>query len=118
MATGIPMRAITKAHIELAFELYADSVCVGDYRLSGGTLFKTGVEFLVFPVQPGVCDGVVLKVGDQRMLVREADLGQAFQPVAGDYVQCGCGNTRYDVIAGVLDLTASLWTLYCRRKYV
>jgi hypothetical protein len=116
MAAGIPMRALTKAQIDLAFTLHADSVCEGAYYKNGATLFKSSVKFLVFPVPPGDCDGSVLKAGDQRMLVRESGLGQDFQPASGDYVQCGCGNTKYGVLSGALDFTASVWTLYCRRR--
>ena len=111
------MKALVQAQIDLAFVLHADSVCLGDYYKSGGTLFKSAVTFLVFPLRPGECDGSVLKAGDQRALVRESDLGQDFQPTTGDYIQCGCGSTKYDVISGVLDFTASVWTVFCRRRY-
>ena len=118
MAASFFMRARAKAQMDATFALYGDSVCQGDYYRSGGTLFKAGVTFLVYPLRPAECDGTVLKAGDQKALVRESDLGQAFQPAAGDYLQAGCGNAKYDVIAGVLDVTASVWTLFCRRRYV
>ena len=111
------MRAMAKAQIDAAFALRGDSVCQGDYYKSGGTLFKAAVTFLVFPLRPGECDGTVLKAGDQKALVRESDLGQSFQPAAGDYIQCGCGSTKYQVISGVMDFTASVWTLFCRRQF-
>lgn len=112
------MRALTKAQVDAVFTLHADSVSQGAYYQSGGTMLKPSLTLLVFPLRPGEWDGVMLKPGDLRALIREAELEKRFQPAAGDYIQTSSGGPNYEVIAGVLDVTGSVWTVYCRRRLV
>ncbi len=116
MGSLIPLKSIVAAQVESAFKLFADIVCVGDYYRTGAALFKSGVHFLVYSVPDALCDGTMIKAGDCRLLVRVSEIGSGWQPASGDYVDCGCGSAKYDIICGVMDGTNTLWTLYGRRR--
>jgi len=117
MATPVDLAALVVSGLAAAFATFPGAVCTGDYTKSGGTVFAAGISFLITPLPAGDCDGVFAKAGDQRALVRVSEIGTAFQPAAGDYIACGCGSTKYTVISGVLDVTQSYWTIFCRRSY-
>jgi len=117
MAGSADIAGAVLAAVNAAFACFAGIVCVGDYTKSGGTVLASGVNFLIAEVPPGDCDGVFVKAGDQRALVRVSEIGTAFQPAAGDYIACGCGSTKYTIISGVLDPTQMFWSLFCRRTY-
>jgi len=110
------LKALAVAQLDLAFQIHSECVVTGDYRAAQGPVIKAGAKFLVFPLHPGECDGVNLKPGDQKALVRCTEIGTAFQPAAGDYVSVGDGGVVYTVMSGVLDFTGSGWTLYVRRS--
>ena len=118
MATGIPMKALVQAQIDLMFQLHAESVVEGDYYRSGNVLLKSGIHLLAFPLRPAECDGVILKAGDQKVLLRINELGiYAFQPASGDYIgtELEDGNVVFHVLSGVEDSAWVYWMLFCRR---
>ena len=116
--TALPMKAMVQAQLDLAFQIHAESVVEGDYYRSGNVLAKSGIHVLAFPLRPVECDGVNLKAGDQKVLLRVNELGiYAFQPTAGDFIatELQDGTVSFHVLSGVVDFAWVYWTLFCRR---
>jgi len=114
------LAAVVQAAMDSLFLSQADSTFEGDYYRSGNTLVKAGVTFLAMPMRASECDGVTVKAGDVKLLMRVNDLGvYAFERAVGDNIQTELqdGNVSFEVIAGAVDFAWVYWTLYCRRNY-
>jgi len=108
----LPVRQVTQTAIDLLFATYADVARAGTYNRDGST---ATVTMLVFPVHHALADGTVIKPGDDKILIRAADVAMLGQPRAGDTIDELDVSQRWDVLAVELDMTQQLWTLFCRR---
>ena len=73
------------------------------------------VHALVLNYQSGDIDGTVVKVGDEKVLIRSRELAGMINPEPGDGLEETHGAIVRDVIAARQDATESFWTLQTRR---
>ena len=73
------------------------------------------VRALVLNYHSGDIDGTVVKVGDEKVLIRSRELAGMINPQPGDVLEETHGAIVRDVIAARQDATESFWTLQTRR---
>jgi hypothetical protein len=59
---------------------------------------------------------VVIQPGDEKVLVRAAELAGINAPASGDYLIEATTGQRRDVLSAMLDATGLLWTLQTARS--
>ena len=113
-SSSLPLKTFAAAVWETAFALHAEAVVSGTYYQGGSSLASCSA--LKSVVRAWECDGSVLKAGDEKLHIRVSEVGKTFQPASGDSFTETGGTVFHDVIAGALDPTETVWTLYTRRR--
>jgi hypothetical protein len=75
-----------------------------------------GVTMLVASYRPRELGTVVIQPGDEKILVRAAELAAIGSPASGDYLVEATTGQRRDVLAAKLDATGLLWTFQTARS--
>lgn len=112
---------MTERALERAWQLSGSFVHSCTYVVPAGFNPATGltrssetnvaVQALIATMRPRELDLVVTQPGDERVLVRAAELGSVV-PVRGDYL-VGPDGTRRDVQAARKAAGGIVWLLYC-----
>jgi len=74
------------------------------------------VTMLVAAYRPRELGTVVIQPGDEKVLVRAAELAAVGSPAAGDYLVEATTGQRRDVLSARLDATGLLWTFQTARS--
>ena len=107
----------------LAAELVRDATYYRPASFSPATGLTTAAEqtasvkALAASYRPQELGTVVIQPGDDKVLVRAAELTAIPSPAAGDYMVEATSGQRRDVLAAKLDATGLLWTLQTVRSY-
>lgn len=121
--SAIPLKRMVRRGLDLGFALGAE--IVKDLALLkegwGGGLVPPGslrvlVKGMVTNYRSGDIDGTVVRVGDEKVILRTWELAGVLRPAAGDYLEEVSGFIRWLIIAARQDPTESLWTLQARRE--
>lgn len=75
-----------------------------------------GVTMLVAAYRPRELGTVIIQPGDEKVLVRAAELAGIASPAVGDYFIEATTGQRRDVLAAMLDVTGLLWTFQTVRS--
>lgn len=106
----------------VAVELVRDATYVRPASFSAATGLTTateqtaGVKALMTNYRPQELGTVVIQPGDEKVLVRAAELTGITAPASGDYLVEASTGQRHDVLAAKLDATGLLWTLQTARS--
>jgi hypothetical protein len=106
----------------VAVELVRDATYYRPASFSKATGLTTSVEqtaavkALVTNYRPQELGTVVIQPGDDKVLVRAAELTGITALAAGDYLVEATTGQRRDVLAAKLDATGLLWTLQTARS--
>ncbi len=84
--------------------------------LTAATEQKAVAKALVASYRAHELGTVLIQPGDEKVLVRAAELAGITSPVAGDYLVEATSGQRRDVLAAKLDATGLLWTLQTVRS--
>lgn len=84
--------------------------------LTTATEQTASVKALTTNYRPQELGTVVIQPGDDKVLVRAAELTAIPSPAAGDYLVEATSGQRRDVLAAKLDATGLLWTLQTVRS--
>jgi len=84
--------------------------------LTTATEQTASVKVLVANYRAQELGTVVIQPGDDKVLVRAAELTAIPSPAVGDYLVEATSGQRRDVLAAKLDGTGSLWTLQTARS--
>jgi len=122
--SALGLKAIIGPNLDRAFDLAGEMVrdCVF-YKTESSestalltmTALSASVKALVGSYRSGDIDGTVVRVGDERLIVRAAELAGITSPGAGDYLIETVSGIRREVIAARLDPTGTFWTVQARR---
>ncbi len=77
---------------------------------------EAAVHGLFSGYRSGDIDGSVVRVGDEKCLVRASEMSGIYAPGLGDVLTEAATGLRWEVIAGRLDPTGSFWTFQVRRS--
>ena len=77
--------------------------------------FTVVVKGMVTNYRDQAIPGALALVGDEKIMVRAAELEALMQPAAGDYLEEVSGFVRRRIVAALLDPTASFWMFQTRR---
>jgi hypothetical protein len=77
---------------------------------------SANVTALVASYRPRELGTVVIQPGDEKVLVRAAELAGINAPASGDYLIEATTGQRRDVLSAKLDATGMLWTLQTARS--
>lgn len=124
--SGISIKGRVSRAVNLAFSVYAELLKRATFKkiiayapdpFTGANVNvygTAGVTYLPLSFSSRDADGVSVIFGDEKWLVKAADLAAISPlPSSGDWFEIG-GN-RYDVRAAILDPTENLWTFQIRR---
>lgn len=106
----------------VAAQLVRDAVYYRPASFSAATGLTTSAEqtaavkALIANYRPQELGTVVIQPGDDKVLVRAAELTAIPSPAAGDYFVEAVTGQRRDVLAAKLDATGLLWTLQTVRS--
>ena len=106
----------------VAVQLVRDAVYYRPASFSKATGLTTATEqtaavkALVTNYRPLELGTVVIQPGDDKVLVRAAELTAIPSPAVGDYLVDSSTGQRRDVLAAKLDATGLLWTLQTARS--
>ncbi len=119
-----PLQSTTAATLKLAFDLAADLVISAAYnRISGPSydaLTKpppviTSVSALIVRYSSGDIDGASIQPGDEKGLIRVAELSADLVTGPEDYLVELFSGLQRSVVAARLDSTRQIWILQLRR---
>jgi len=120
----ISLKRIVRDALDTAFVIASDIVreltlTKQESEPYTGFMFPDSVQVtvraLVLNYRSGDIDGTVVKVGDEKVLIRSRELAGIINPSAGDVIEETHGAILRDVIAARQDATESFWTLQTRR---
>lgn len=122
--SAIPLKRIVRRGLDIGFELGAEIVkdlALLKEGLGGGGLVPLGsmrvlVKGMVTNYRSRDIDGTVVRVNDEKVLLRTWELAGVLHPVAGDYLEEVSGFIRWLIIAARMDPTESFWTIQARRE--
>jgi hypothetical protein len=77
--------------------------------------FTVAVKGMVTNYRDQAIPGALALVGDEKIMVRAAELEALMVPAAGDYLEEVSGFVRRRIVAALLDPTASFWMFQTRR---
>ena len=106
----------------VAVELVRDATYYRPASFSRATGLTTSAEqtaavkALMTNYRPQELGTVVIQPGDDKVLVRAAELAGITAPATGDYLVEAATGQRRDVLAAKLDATGLLWTLQTVRS--
>ncbi len=106
----------------VAVELVRDATYYRPASFSAATGLTTATEqtaavkALVANYRPHELGTVVIQPGDDKVLIRAAELAAIPAPAAGDYLVEAATGQRRDVLAAKLDATGLLWALQTVRS--
>ena len=106
----------------VAGELVRDVTYVRPASFSAATGLTTAAELtsavkaLIASYRPQELGTVLIQPGDDKVLVRAAELAGIPTPATGDYLIEATSGQRRDVLAAKLDATGLLWTLQTVRS--
>lgn len=106
----------------VAAQLVRDAVYYRPASFSPATGLTTSAEqiaavkALIANYRPQELGTVVIQPGDDKVLVRAAELAGIASPAVGDYFVEATTGQRRDVLAAKLDATGLLWTLQTVRS--
>lgn len=128
----IDLRAITKKAINVGFDLAGQLTISTSYNRVSGTADATystatgvvtpntrtiqPVTAMVLRFAAKEIDGEKVRSGDERVLVRTAELPALGEPARDDYLIEISSSVRRDVIEFAADPTHTFWILHCRRN--
>ena len=119
-----PLQLIVLPGLELAFGLAADLVRPSTFfktesnagtGLLSLTAVSAAVQAIVLPYHASDIDGSAVLYGDEKCLVRAAELAGIASPGPGDYLVDTVSGLRRQVLAARLDPTGAFWTFQARR---
>jgi hypothetical protein len=123
MALNLTSRV--KSALDLLFTLAGELVRDATYHRPASFSAATGaiangeqtaaVKALAMPYRARELGTVVIQPGDEKVLVRAAELAAIPSPAAGDYLVESSG-ARRDVLSARLDATGQLWTFQTARS--
>ena len=122
--TAIGIKEILSPNLDKAFVLAGEIVrdCIfykTESNAGTGLLVMTAlsasVKALVTLYGHRDIDGLSILFGDEKLIVRSAQLSTITNPGAGDYMLDVLTGVRWEVITAHQDPTATFWVFQCRR---
>lgn len=113
-SSSLPLAEVSVVQIDTLFAVWAEAVKSAWFTAVAGGMGPIAVSVIVSPVPLSLCDGVVVKPGDEKILVRVSELA-GLTPIAGDLVEEVDTSISRDVIVVQLDISRQLYTLIGRR---
>lgn len=122
--SAIPLKKLVSNGLDLGFELGAEIVKdlallkegLGASVLQPPGSMRVVIKGMITNYRSRDIDGTTVRVGDEKVLVREKELAGLLHPMAGDTLEEVSGFLRWIIIAARMDPTASFWTLQTRRE--
>jgi hypothetical protein len=121
---AIPFKSVTARVLNVVFDLAAEveRACVFYKTESSSgtglvqfTALSAAVTGIVLNYRGGDIDGTIVRVGDEKILIRATELASVLPPGADDYLIEALTGIRWEVIAARLDPTGTFWKLQARR---
>jgi len=122
--SALNQQSLVRKGLDLGFDLGGE--LVRNLSLSKGAAgdlvgvvppgtFTVVVKGMVTNYRDQAIPGALALVGDEKIMVRAAELETLMVPAAGDYLEEVSGFVRRRIIAALLDPTASFWMFQTRR---
>lgn len=123
---SIEIAKVVRRGIDIVFRVAAELVRASTYYRPASFSAATGlttsaeqsatVSALIANYRAQELGTVVVQPGDEKVLVRSAELAGIPSPAAGDYLIDDLSGQRRDVLSARLDATGLLWTLQTVRS--
>ena len=123
---AINFTKIFKSGLDVVFKVAAELVRDAMYYrpasfsaatgLTTSTELTAAVKALIASYRPQELGTVVIQPGDDKVLIRAAELAGIPSPAVGDYFVEAVTGQRRDVLSAKLDATGLLWTLQTVRS--
>lgn len=123
---GINLKSLTRSALNTLFGLGPDFIKDGTYvrpasfnphsGLTVSAEASAPVKMLLANYQLREFGPVVIQPGDEKILIRAAELSAIQLPGPGDYLVQASDGQRRDVISAVVDRTGELWIFQTQRS--